>query len=178
MVDRAPDRRRAWTLRHGRPVDAAAMARINVEGFDRYRAFAPPGWEPPSFHKERAWLGERLGDPEVWCLLGEEAGAPVGHVAFMPVALARRALAEPGLAHLWLLFVRPSHWGSGLAVDLHERMLEEATVRGFSSIRLFTPAEQARARRFYEREGWELASEPFHDPDFGLALVEYRRGLT
>jgi hypothetical protein len=44
-------------------------------------------------------------------------------------------------------------------------------------MRLFTPAAHARARRFYEREGWVAAGDEFHDAGPNLALVEYRRAL-
>jgi hypothetical protein len=33
----------------------------------------------------------------------------------------------------------------------------------------------ARARRFYEREGWRPAGDPHDDPVPGLSMVEYRR---
>ncbi len=167
----------SWTLGPGGPAEAEAIARLNVEGFQGYRAFAPAGWEPPPLESEMEWIRERIGFPEVWCLVAEAEPGLVGHVAFMPAGLARRAATEPGLAHLWLLFVRPSHWGTGLATELHRAALREAAARGFSSMRLFTPAGQARARRFYEREGWAAAGEPFDDPDFKLPLVEYRRPL-
>jgi hypothetical protein len=39
---------------------------------------------------------------------------------------------------------------------------------------LFTPEGQARARRFYEREGWRAAAV-IEDSNFGMPLVEYRR---
>ena len=44
-------------------------------------------------------------------------------------------------------------------------------------MRLYCAAAQARARRFYEREGWAARGEPFDEPQMGLALVEYRIGL-
>ena len=44
-------------------------------------------------------------------------------------------------------------------------------------MRLFTPADQARARRFYEREGWRVTGAPHHD-DIGFAVVEYRLDLA
>jgi hypothetical protein len=44
-------------------------------------------------------------------------------------------------------------------------------------MRLHTPAEHARARRFYEREGWTLRGEPFDDDAFGMTIAEYRREL-
>ena len=166
-----------WELRPPGRADIAAIARLDQEGFEGYRSFAPPDWEPPTQEEEVDWLGRRLFDPAVWCLLAEDEHGPAGHVAFMPAALARRASNEADLAHLWLLFVRPSRWGSGLASELHARALEEAARRGFTAMRLFTPTGQARARRFYEREGWKVAGEPFDDAEFGLELVEYRRGL-
>jgi predicted GNAT family N-acyltransferase len=43
-------------------------------------------------------------------------------------------------------------------------------------MRLFTPEGQARARRFYEREGWVQYGEPF-EAGLGIPLVEYRREL-
>ena len=42
-------------------------------------------------------------------------------------------------------------------------------------MRLFTPERHARARRFYEREGWALAGEPEFVPELGIAMVEYQR---
>jgi GNAT superfamily N-acetyltransferase len=167
----------SWELRPAGLEDAGAIAQLDREGFEGYRAFAPPDWEPPTAEEEREWLSTHLGDPAVWCVLAEDSVGPAGHVAFMPAAHARHASKEPGLAHLWLLFVRTSLWGSGLATELHTRALEEAAARGFTAMRLFTPAGQGRARRFYEREGWTVAGDPFDDAEFGLALVEYRRGL-
>jgi GNAT superfamily N-acetyltransferase len=167
----------SWELRPAGLEDADAIARVHLEGFESYRSFAPPGWEPPSAEEEREWLGSHLGHPDVWCLLAEDSQGAAGHVAFMPAARARRASTDPGLAHLWLLFVRTSLWGSGLASELHTGAVEEAAGRGFTAMRLFTPVGQARARRFYEREGWEVAGDPFDDTEFGMALVEYRRGL-
>jgi hypothetical protein len=39
-------------------------------------------------------------------------------------------------------------------------------------------AGQARGRQFYEREGWVLSRDEFHDPVPDLVLVEYRRELV
>ena len=43
-----------------------------------------------------------------------------------------------------------------------------------AGMRLHTPAEHVRARRFYEREGWTASSGPFYEPMLGLTLVTYR----
>jgi hypothetical protein len=53
----------------------------------------------------------------------------------------------------------------------------EAARRGARAMRLVTPAAHARARAFYEREGWGLVGEPIWEPMLALDLVEYRREL-
>ena len=82
-----------------------------------------------------------------------------------------------GRAHLWMLFVRPPWWGTGLAVRLHRLALEEAARRGYDSIRLYTPHGAARARAGCARAGWQRAGRAFPEPLLGLDLVEYRRPL-
>ena len=69
------------------------------------------------------------------------------------------------------LFVDESHWGTGLARELHGRAMEAL---GDRSARLFTPEAQVRARRFYEREGWRLVGRD-ERTDFGMPLVSYAR---
>jgi GNAT superfamily N-acetyltransferase len=77
-----------------------------------------------------------------------------------------------------MLFVRVPWWGTGLAAALHAAACAAAAARGFTAMRLFTPTEQARARRFYERQGWALTDGPYVEEDLGLSVVEYRRALS
>src|SRR3712207_9125840 len=60
-----------------------------------------------------------------------------------------------------------SAWGTGLAAALLAEAVSEAAARGFVAMRLFTPVAHGRARRFYEREGWSVAAEPFAEERFG-----------
>jgi len=169
----------AYTLRTAGPEDVGQIAEVLHEGFVGYRAFAPPDWEPPDPRTNLDALRERLSSPDVWCLLAEENGAPAGHISVMPaVKHDSFPSTDPALAHLWQLFVRPPWQGTGLATTLHAEALRETGARGFSAIRLYTPAAQVRARRFYEREGWATAGPPIEDTDFGLPLVEYRRAIS
>ena len=161
----------SWTVRPAAPGDAAAMAETVRIGFDGYRAFGGPGWLPPDAlaPDEIARLRVRLELPGTWAVVAEEDGRAAGHAGFFP---------QPGVAgsaHLWQLFVRPPWWGSGLAADLLDRAVEAARAEGYARMRLFTPRDQARARAFYEREGfawtgWEAYEEPLR-----LVLVEYAR---
>lgn len=72
------------------------------------------------------------------------------------------AVAEPFLE---AIYVRPSSWGSGLAVELHDAAVAELRGRGVVRARLWVLEENARARRFYERLGWR--------PDGTSRVVEF-----
>jgi ribosomal protein S18 acetylase RimI-like enzyme len=65
-------------------------------------------------------------------------------------------------------------WGSGIALELHTAAIAEMRRRGIGTARLYTPADQARALRFYEREGWKLHYGPYFEAVIGFDLVEYR----
>jgi GNAT superfamily N-acetyltransferase len=163
------------TFRRAGRDDAEPLARSVLEGVEDYPSFAPPGWAAPSFDEEVTHLRERLADERVWCLVAESDGEIAGQVTILPAAIAAHPVADPSLAHLSNLFVRRAFWGGGLARELHRRAVEAAGERGFTQLRLFVAEGQARARRFYEREGWSAAGEPFDDPIPGLVMVEYRR---
>jgi hypothetical protein len=53
----------------------------------------------------------------------------------------------------------------------------EAMRRGFSQMRLWTPEGAARARRFYEREGWSRTGRVHRHSAVGLPTVEYGRDI-
>ena len=162
-------------IREATPDDAPAIRALMLEGFETYHEFAPDGWEPqaPPLDAFRAMLELESH----WCAIAvSDDGAALGHSAFLASAESAHPDPEPDLAHFWQLFVRPSHWGTGLARELMTRAIDEARGRGYTTMRLFTPAGQARARRFYEREGFALVRE-FDEERLGLRVVEYRRPL-
>jgi GNAT superfamily N-acetyltransferase len=165
-------------LRRATIADAEQLARCAIEGLEDYPSFAPPGWSGPSFETELNHLREALADPDVCCLVAESANGVVGQITLLPAARASRPVDDSSLAHIANLFVRRDHWGVGLAADLHRAALEEAGRRGFTELRLFVAVGQARARRFYEREGWLPAGVPFDEPAWGLAMIEYRYTLS
>jgi GNAT superfamily N-acetyltransferase len=169
----------ALDIRIAVPDDAVTLAGTTRLGFDSYREWAPAGWEPPPHSLEVRSIRERLRQTTTWCAMAvDAAGEPAGHVGITHAAERERAHVRiEGRAHLWMLFVRPPWWGTGLAARLHRLALEEAARQGYDSIRLYTPHGAARARAFYAREGWELAAGAFPEPLLGLDLVEYRRGL-
>ena len=157
--------------------DAPQLARLAIGGFASWRTFAPAGWSGPTFEEESERVAQTLAMPSAWCELASDEAGVAGHLGWLAAADARRPVADPRVAHLWQLFVRRDRWGSGLAARLHVAAVEAAGGRRFTVMRLFTPADHGRARRFYEREGWRVPGEPFHDAALGMTIVEYRREL-
>jgi GNAT superfamily N-acetyltransferase len=164
--------------------DARTIAVLVHECFSTFRSFAEPGWEPPSVAWNTGDIEHRLGGIGVrtrlalpvadTSLLTPEAAA-AGFCGWMP-ALAEDKPRDPvpGLAHLWMLFVAPARWGTGLASDLLEWAVAGMAGAGYDRARLWTPMGQARARAFYERRGWRPTGREVVPEELGLALVEYR----
>jgi GNAT superfamily N-acetyltransferase len=163
-------------IRPARATDAEAIAAIVVECDRTFVDFAPAGWRPPSYERELEQARDAFAQPDRWMAVAEADGQPIGYATFIAASATRAAVDDPDLAHFGRLFVRPPYWGAGVATALHDAAVAEAAARGFSRMRLFTPASHARARRFYEREGWRAVAELPESP-IGLPLIEYRRGL-
>jgi GNAT superfamily N-acetyltransferase len=80
-------------------------------------------------------------------------------------------------AELRDLYVVPEAWGRGVANELMEAAL--ADIRGDDSAEalLWVGEENARARRFYEREGWTQSNQT-RASALGPSEVQYRLDLT
>lgn len=163
-----------------RPDEAEALLLQLAISFQGYKAFAPEGWEPPDelTPESVARLREALSDPRAYALMATHHGDPVAHVLWAPAHRDNdpRAPLVPGVAHLRQLFVLEPWWGTGVAATLHDRAVGAMRERGWRAGRLFTPAPHARARRFYERRGWELVRVA-DDDRFGMPVAEYRLEL-
>ncbi len=76
-----------------------------------------------------------------------------------------------GIEGEWLhgFYVLPDRWGTGVANELHEAAIELGVTR------LWCLEENHRARRFYEKHGWQLNGEtrvveyPPHPLDIGYS---------
>jgi GNAT superfamily N-acetyltransferase len=79
---------------------------------------------------------------------------------------------EQETAELRNLYVVPEAWGSGVASALHETALEWMKQRAEEAF-LWVAVENARARRFYEREGWD-ADGAIRASSLGPRELRYR----
>jgi GNAT superfamily N-acetyltransferase len=153
------------------------LAASVVEGVEGYREFAGEDWPGFTLADEAESFRALVMLPDAWALMAEQDGELLGQVTIQSSETTPRPVGDPGLGHLRNLFVRQDQWGTGLARQLHDAAVEEARRRGYRELRLFAAAGQARARRFYEREGWVAAGPPAYDARPGLEMVEYRLTL-
>ncbi|MEA2449008.1 MAG: hypothetical protein QOG63_940 [Thermoleophilaceae bacterium] len=161
------------------PRDAHVVAKLVASGFVTYAEFAPDGWRPRPAILEEPEIHLRLSRGDVHGRLAlSDAGAAAGFTAWMP-ALTRDTAREPipGRAHLWSLFVARGWWGTGLAAELLDWSVTGMRDSGYETAQLGTPTEHARARRFYEREGWTATDRIDWSPDLAMELVMYERDL-
>jgi len=163
-------------IRPARPEDAETIAAIVVEADAGFGECAPPGWHAQGFDAELEHARHAFAAPDRWIAVAVVDDEVVGYVTLTSASQTRMRSDEPGLAHVGRLFVRPDHWGSGVATALLAHAVAEAAARGYRQMRLFTPSVHARARRFYEREGWRAVAERW-DSKLGLNVSEYRRAL-
>jgi GNAT superfamily N-acetyltransferase len=82
-------------------------------------------------------------------------------------------LANVGVDELYALYVHPDHWGSAAGQALLERA-HELLAETCEEARLTVLAANPRARRFYERNGWQL-TETLIELHFGGEPVEVCR---
>ncbi len=82
------------------------------------------------------------------------------------------------LPEIDMLYVDPEAWGSQVALRLLDAGLDWIARQGHTQARLRVVEVHNRARRFYEREGWQLDAdlEPARNDFF--RLVYYRRQLV
>lgn len=126
---------RSWQWAYQGLVSSEALAALRPE--DR-----EPGWaaalSPGDSH--RVWVAVR-GDE----LLGFSAWGP-----------SRDDDAEPGLAELYAIYLEQAAVGTGVAEALMHGALREMAVQGFGEATLWVLSRNPRARRFYERLGWQV----------------------
>ena len=95
----------------------------------------------------------QLDDPAFACRIAEVDGAPVGYIKLGRLKLPVQE-DSPALL-LDQLYILKEHHGVGIAHGLMVWALEEAQARGASRLYLTVFVDNHRARRFYDRYGFE-----------------------
>ena len=99
-----------------------------------------------------AWT-EEFADPHYRFRVAEVDGGVVGYVKLGPSALPIET--DKRAIELRQIYVLNEHHGSGLAKALSEWAIDEARGQGFEELYLTVYVDNHRARRFYDRYGFE-----------------------
>lgn len=111
-------------------------------------------------------------DPVPWAHLVVELEGRV--VAMTTVGPAREAPPDLPAAELWMLNAHPDAFGTGAATALHREALAVMSAHGAAGAYLWVARDNARARRFYEREGWRPDGGEKTQTFGGVQLAEMR----
>jgi RimJ/RimL family protein N-acetyltransferase len=147
-------------VRAARPDDAEAMARVHW--LSSNAAYG----RDDAFERRLAQARRLFDDEGTRPFLAEDGDEVVGVLTL-------------GDEELYAIYVHPEHWGSGVGQELLDRAHRElaATCEVATLTCLVT---NARARRFYERNGWELG-ETLVEPHFGgepTDVCRYRKRFS
>jgi len=146
------------TIRPARIEDVPELARVHHESSEAaYADLAPPDSAGLS-RRQAAWR-EVFAMPECSPFIAEADGQIVGVLNIGP------ARDEIDAGEVYVIYVHPTWWGT----EAGQRLLECAHAelsRAYEKAVLTVIAANPRARRFYERNGWQL-DRVKTEPHFG-----------
>ncbi len=160
--------------------DAEGCARVHVVSWRAgYEGMLPAEYLDSLAVADRLpWWEQQLGpsgNPDVEVFVADDPGSG-GVRGFATVGPSGD---DPAVGVLAQLYLEPGAWGTGIARDLLAAALDSLRARGFVAATLGVARDNARARRFYEREGWQATGAEEVEQLWGVELVAtvYRRDL-
>ena len=156
-------------IRPARPDDAAAIADVHVRSWQGAyeHVFGAERLATLDVAVRRAQWDEWIPYGGTW--VAEDDGGVVGFVA---VGASR----QEGEGQLYSIYVAPEAWGGGAGPALMRRAIEVLRASYAESI-LWVLDANPRARRFYEREGWQLDGGTQTEDFLGVPVTEVRYRL-
>ncbi|MEU6819672.1 GNAT family N-acetyltransferase [Streptomyces atriruber] len=108
----------------------------------------------------------------------DDSGSTVGWVCFGPcrseVSVAGRTQTRMQIGEVYALYVSPQLTGQGIGGRLLSEAHTQMKDQGFEASALWVLADNRRARRFYERAGYEADGATQDDVYDGVTLTELR----
>ena len=160
------------SVRRATPDDARSIAEIHVETWRAAYAGVMPQRvldELDVEARERMWRSWAAA-PDWAAFVAQQRGRIVGFASVGP------SRDPEGLGEVAAIYVSPSVWGTGAGRALMDAGIGWLKERWSEAI-LWVAEENPRARRFYERYGWELDGGRKVDevaPGAVVAEVRYR----
>lgn len=141
--------------RDGRPGDGDAISKLFCRAFIATfgHMYAPEDLALFLDNKTPNDFEAQLADADYAFRLAEEEGRLIGYIKMGPNELPGEAPA--GSWELHQLYLDEAAKGRGIADELIDWGFAEARERGFTHLQLSVFIENARARRVYEKRGFE-----------------------
>ena len=139
-----------------------------------YREVLPPEDLDAMPIDETRWAHRIAEPPPGWGVYVADDGARV--VGFAAIGPSRD---QQGVGELYAIYVEHDAWSTGVGRALIERA-EEGLAETYRDATLWVLEDNPRARRFYERAGWELDGIRKVEAFLGkeVAEVRYRQALS
>jgi GNAT superfamily N-acetyltransferase len=159
--------------------DADAVALVHIHGWQwGYRGLLPGEYLDGLSAERRAeqWRSWLLEPGGTRTRLADEDGACVGFAVSGP---SRDPGTNDDTGEVYAIYVEEEVAGTGVGTELLRSAVAWLTGRGFARATLWVLSGNARARRFYEREGWTLDGGAKSEPreDFTMDEVRYAMSL-
>ncbi|GAA4914278.1 hypothetical protein GCM10025777_49490 [Membranihabitans marinus] len=169
---------RPWTIRTPTVEDAAALGRMQNQGWKQaYQHFLPAWYYGPEREAQRIqkWtelLSQGLAAGEKLRIAEDPAGAVVGFSHYGPA----HSEEDPCPMELHSIYVLASHHGTGLA----DQLLEQTLGSGPAFLEMFK--DNTRAQRYYLRHGfrvidgeWDVGQWRNDDAARGIKVIRMMR---
>lgn len=165
-------------VREARADDAPAIGDTHAEAWRiaYVEIFEPGDLTRLVEHRRTTRWPATFDDPDfaaTTLLVAERSSALVGFLHFGP---SRTEVADP--VEIYSFNVRPAEWGAGVATALMRTTLESLAERAVGRVHLWTFRDAARARRFYERTGFQPTGRTRAEGPAGgppVTEIEYAR---
>jgi ribosomal protein S18 acetylase RimI-like enzyme len=161
-------------IRRARPADAAAIADIHVRTWQAAYEHV--------FGAERLATLDAAQREQRW-RRSLEVGDQVGFVAEWDEVVVGWATVGPSYeeaswGELYGIYVAPEAWGTGAGSALIRAAADELRAHGLEDAVLWVLADNPRARRFYEREGWATDGARRTGEHLGVRTEELRYRIS
>ena len=166
-----------FLLRSAEPGDELAVARVHVRSWQvGYRGLLPDDYLDNLRPEERAtrYTFGSTDPSRPATVLAIQQGAICG---FATIAPARDADAQ-GRGELRALYVDPNNWGQGVGVALIAAARRRLAQQGFGTAILWVLDSNARAYRFYSKDGWLADGARRMEKLWGVLVQELRYQRT
>lgn len=143
--------------------DVAAVAALEDRALETWSH-----WVPDSLVRFDYEWAHRIVEPANTTLVAVTTGDAVcGVCSIGPERFSHEpSLTDPDSAHMYALFVDPRLHGSGVAAELAAETLAAVVPSGYTTCRLWAPANAGRALGFYRKTGWRTTGRTTGSSEF------------